>query len=84
MTAELIYMRDDGSATGYMELTSSDDPKAVAYIRADLAGNISMREKRDLFAPGAECEPDFKVPCKECLHHHTDELEYPCAACKHC
>jgi len=82
MTAELIYIRDDGDEG--IELTSIDDPKAIVYVRADLAGNLEIREKRNLFRDGAEHEPDFRFPCDRCRHHHTDELNYPCAACMHC
>ena len=81
MTAELIYIRDNGDKG--IELTSIDDPKAIAYARADLAEHLWVQEKRDMFLDGDEHEPDFRSPCDTCQHHHTDELNYPCAACIH-
>lgn len=81
MTAELIYMREDGDDG--LELTSREDVAAVAYVRADLAGNLHIKEKRDLFSDSDDCNTDMREPCKWCEHNDTDEWGYPCAACKH-
>lgn len=79
--SELIYMRDDGE--NGLELTSIHDKNAIAYIRADCTGNISIKEKRNLFVDGADRNKDMRYPCDTCKHHDGDEFDYPCGACMH-
>ena len=81
MTTELIYMRDDGD--NGLELTSIHDKNAVAYVRADCTGNITIKEKRNLFVDGAERNEDMRYPCDTCQNHDRDEFDYPCGACMH-
>lgn len=78
MNPEIIYMKSDG-----IELTSHDDPNAIAYIRSDTVTSMNVTEKIDLFMDGGEYDPQCKSPCDICIENACDRDEYPCAACIH-